>query len=377
MNSNLLPLLFFHGLDKLIFFSITPNAPYSALRDGWLSESDLALYFVIQIFCYRLFPLIGGFLADRLDKYRVILLGSVLQAIGFALLCVTTSSVQLLVAGGIVGIGGGILNPAIYTSISQLAGTKSERAFSIHYLLINLGAMLGPLVIWPLFASQSLCILIFLTVAFGWMVTTTSSEFHTVKLTGTSGLMEPLRDHVFIQILLIFSGIWACYTMIFSSVPLISSQLGSQFEGNVWLGLNSFTVLCAFIWGTLRSKITQRNINAWNKILIGLGLTIVGILCTGAATHISIIVLGVVLLSIGELMAIPLLYSFVSNYAPAHVKSRYFGFIWVAGAVGEAGAQCLLWAVANPRIVCFVSAGFLIILTLSNRSLRQKIQAMV
>ncbi|MDC7716583.1 MFS transporter [Vogesella sp. DC21W] len=377
MNSKLLPLLFFHGLDKLIFFSITPNAPYSALRDRWLSESDLALYFVIQIFCYRLFPLVGGFLADRFDKYCVILFGSVLQAIGFALLCVTTSSIQLLIAGGIVGIGGGILNPAIYASISQFAGTKSEYAFSIHYLLINLGAMLGPMVIWPLFASQSLYLLIFLTVAFGWMAVTTSSEFHAVKLTGTSGLMEPLRDHVFLQVLLVFSGIWACYTMIFSSVPLISSQLGTQFEGNVWLGLNSFTVLCAFIWGALRSKSPQRNINAWNKIFIGLWLTIIGILCAGAATHISTVVLGVVLLSIGELMAIPLLYSFVSNYAPANFKSRYFGFVWVAGAVGEAGAQYILWVVANPRIVCFVSAMFLILLTLSNRSLRRQVQAMV
>lgn len=377
MNSKLLPLLLFHGLDKLIFFSITPNAPYSALRDGWLSESDLALYFVIQIFCYRLFPLIGGILSDRFNKNSVILFGSVLQAMGFALLCVTTSSLQLLIAGGIVGVGGGILNPAIYASVSQFAGPKSEYAFSIHYLLINLGAMLGPLVIWPLFASQSLYLLIFLTVALGWMFATTSSEHHTIKLTSTGSLMEPLRDHVFLQVLLVFSGIWACYTIIFSSVPLISSQLGSQFEGNVWLGLNSFTVLCAFIWGYFRIGNNKNNINSWDKILIGLGLTIVGTLCAGAATHISIVVLGVVLLSIGELMAIPLLYSFVSNYAPANFKSRYFGFIWVAGAFGEAGAQYLLWAVANPRIVCFASAGFLIFLTLINRSLRRQVQAII
>lgn len=376
MDSKLLPLLFFHGLDKLIFFSITPNVPYSALQDGWLSESYLALYFVIQIFCYRLFPLLGGFLADHFDKYCVILLGSVLQSIGFALLCMATLPFQLLIAGGIVGIGGGILNPAIYASISQISDKNSERAFSVHYLLINLGAMLGPLAIWPLFGIQSLYLLIFLSVALLWVVATTSPKCSVNDIKNTVGLMEPLRDHVFLQVLLIFSGIWACYTMIFSSVPLISSQLGSEFQGNVWLSLNSFTVLCAFVWGVLRKRSPQENVNNWKKILIGLWLTVIGILCAGIATHVLIVVLGVVLLSIGELMAIPLLYSFISDYAPVHVKSRYFGFIWVAGAIGEAGAQCLLWAVADPRTVCLVSAGFLTILTLSNRSLQQRIKAM-
>ncbi len=377
MNPKLRPLLVFHGLDKLLFFAISPNLPYSAWKSGWLSESQLALFFVIQIFCYRLFPLVGGYLADRFDKYRVILFGSVLQASGLAFLCATTSPVQLLIAGGIVGMGGGILNPAIYASISQLANTHSERAFSIHYLLINLGSMLGPLLIWPLFANQALYLLIILAGAFCWLVATAPPQTRSDTPTIAISWFSPSSDRIFLQVLALFASIWACYTMIFSSVPLISSQLGNQFEGNVWLGLNSLTVLCAFFWSAWRNKEPENNATAWRKIIIGLNLTILGILCAGVATHLLLVVLGIVLLSIGELMAIPPLYNFVSKHAPVDARSRYFGFTWVAGAVGEAGAQGLLWAIANPRMVCFISAGILIVFTLSNRSLRQQVEAKV
>lgn len=375
MNPKLLPLFIFHGIDKLLFFTITPNFPYAAWKSGWLSESQLALFFVVQIFCYRLFPLVGGYLADRFDKNRVMVLGSVIQAAGMISLCASTSATQLLFAGGLIGMGGGILNPAIYARISQLADAESERAFSTHYLLINLGAMLGPLVVWPLLTTNSLYALFILAAAIVWLNFSTPHEIQAHKSANSIAWFSPLRDRVFLQVLALFAGIWACYTMIFSSVPLISAQLGNQFEGNLWLGLNSLTVLCAFFWSTRRQQATSTSNTAWKKILIGLVLTVLGIVCAGIASHLSLVVLGIVLLSIGELMAIPVLYNFVSQHAPVEAKSRYFGFIWVAGAFGEAGAQALLWAISNPRAVCFISAGLLVAVMLSTRSLRDRVQA--
>jgi MFS family permease len=356
MNRPLWTLLAFHGLDKLLFFTITPNKPLAAWQAGWLSDAGLALFFVIQIFLYRLFPLLGGLLADRHSGRLVIACGSAVQAFGLVALCQAATPLELWVAGGIAGIGGGILNPAVYSLLSQIADKQGGRAFSTHYLLINVGALAGPLLLWPRFGSTCLWLLLPLSIAAAGVLAIPTLPRRTPAQPGSTSWLAPLRDPVFIKVFALFAAIWACYTMIFSSAPLIASELGSRPRGNVWLGLNSATVLFAYLW-TMRRP--PRTGITWRSVAIGLGLTVAGVLVVGISPNELTVGCGILILSIGEFMSIPVLYHLVSEHAPAHARSRYFGFIWVAGAFGEAGAQALLWLSPQPRLVCVLAAATL------------------
>ncbi|RQP32378.1 MFS transporter [Burkholderia ubonensis] len=367
MNRPLLTLLAFHALDKLLFFSTTPNKPISAWQAGWLDDSGLALFFVVQIFCYRLFPLLGGFLADRHSKRATLAFGSLLQALGLAALCQANSPLALFGAGGLVGIGGGILNPAIYSMLSQVSGPAGSRAFSTHYLLINVGALAGPLLMWPSFGNACLWLLLPAGVALAGVLATPEGSRAMPAQHQSASWFAPLHDPIFLRVFILFSAIWACYTMIFSSAPLIAAELGLRTRGNVWLGVNSATVLLAYLW-TLRRP-PKAGIS-WPGVSAGLALTVAGVALVGAAPTGLLVGAGIAVLSIGELMSIPVLYHLVSEHAPAHARSRYFGFIWVAGAIGEAGAQALLWACPQPRIICIVAAAILALATLSTRKIK-------
>src|SRR5262245_27743958 len=102
-------------------------------------------------------PVFGGLLADRvLGQRRTVLLGAALMALGHFLM----ASEQLMLLALIVLIlGNGAFKPNISTQVGALyapGDARRDRAFSIFYVGINIGAFFSPLVCGTL------------AVAFGW-----------------------------------------------------------------------------------------------------------------------------------------------------------------------------------------------------------------
>ena len=359
MNRPLLTLLAFHALDKLLFFSIAPNKPISAWQAGWLDDSA-ALFFVIQIFCYRLFPLLGGFLADRYSKRSTLAFGSLLQALGLAALCQATSSQALFFAGGLVGIGGAPESGHLFDAEPGIRPGRQPR-FSTHYLLINVGALAGPLLLWPAFGNACLWLLLPAGVA---MVTVLASSAGSRAIPAphrSASWFAPLHDPIFLRVFILFSAIWACYTMIFSSAPDCSRTrvtharqrlAGREFgHGPARLPVDAAPpgkdrYLLAQCVGRTRADHHRRRAggNSTRRL-------------DGRRGHSRV-----------EHRRTPVDPGALPpgfEHAPAHARSRYFGFIWVAGAFGEAGAQALLWACPQPRAICIVAAAMLAIATLT------------
>jgi POT family proton-dependent oligopeptide transporter len=102
-------------------------------------------------------PTLGGYLADRLlGQRRMIMIGAGLMAIGHFLMA---SEAWMLVALLLLIAGNGAFKPNISTQVGHLyaAGdSRRDRAFSIFYVGINVGAFFSPLVCGTL------------AVAFGW-----------------------------------------------------------------------------------------------------------------------------------------------------------------------------------------------------------------
>jgi POT family proton-dependent oligopeptide transporter len=92
-------------------------------------------------------PIFGGLLADRLiGQRRTVILGAALMAIGHFMMAFET---LLLPALGFLILGSGAFKPNISTQVGSLyapGDRRRDRAFSIFYVGINLGAFLAPLV---------------------------------------------------------------------------------------------------------------------------------------------------------------------------------------------------------------------------------------
>ena len=92
-------------------------------------------------------PILGGLLADRvLGQRRTVIIGAVLMAIGHFMMAFEPLFLLALTA---LIIGNGAFKPNISTQVGALyapGDRRRDRAFSIFYVGINLGAFLAPLV---------------------------------------------------------------------------------------------------------------------------------------------------------------------------------------------------------------------------------------
>ncbi|MCB0411180.1 MAG: peptide MFS transporter [Bdellovibrionales bacterium] len=92
-------------------------------------------------------PFFGGLLADRiLGQYRTVYLGGILMAIGHFLMA---SEQMFLLALLFLILGNGCFKPNISTQVGALypeGDPRRDRAFTIFYMGINLGAFFSPLV---------------------------------------------------------------------------------------------------------------------------------------------------------------------------------------------------------------------------------------
>ena len=92
-------------------------------------------------------PIFGGLLADRvLGARRTVILGATLMAIGHFMMAFEH---LFLFALGFLILGNGAFKPNISTQVGRLyapGDRRRDRAFSIFYVGINLGAFLAPLV---------------------------------------------------------------------------------------------------------------------------------------------------------------------------------------------------------------------------------------
>jgi POT family proton-dependent oligopeptide transporter len=128
------------------------------VNDGGLGINDRtasAIYGLYIAGTYLFSPL-GGWIADRLiGGQRAVMSGGVLIMLGNALLI--TGSTQLFFGGLLVIVlGVGLLKPNVSSLVGRLypeGGARMDAGFSIFYMGINTGSILGSLLV-PIFAAR-------------------------------------------------------------------------------------------------------------------------------------------------------------------------------------------------------------------------------
>ena len=129
----------YYGMRSLLVYYMIKHLQFT-------QERSSRIYGLYTGFVYFT-PLFGGMLADRLlGQRRTVILGGVLMAIGHFLMAFESLFFPALV---FLILGNGLLKPNISTQVGALypAGDhRRDRAFSIFYMGINLGAFFSPLV---------------------------------------------------------------------------------------------------------------------------------------------------------------------------------------------------------------------------------------
>ena len=129
----------YYGMRSLLVYYMIKHLQFT-------QERSSEIYGLYTGFVYFT-PLFGGMLADRLlGQRRTVVLGAVLMAIGHFLMAAESLFFPALL---FLILGNGAFKPNISTQVGALypAGDhRRDRAFSIFYMGINLGAFFSPLV---------------------------------------------------------------------------------------------------------------------------------------------------------------------------------------------------------------------------------------
>jgi POT family proton-dependent oligopeptide transporter len=126
-----------------------------------LSAATSSMIYGVFMFCVYFFPLLGGFLADKVLGYgRTISLGMVVMFIGYVLLALPTQMATglglVIVALATIALGTGFFKGNLQALVGNLYDDPKysqlrDRAFNIFYMGINIGAMFAPT------ASEKVC----------------------------------------------------------------------------------------------------------------------------------------------------------------------------------------------------------------------------
>ena len=142
----------YYGIQSLlILFMVAPAARGGLGLDDHASSSIYGLY----VGSTYLLGLLGGWIADRLaGAQRAVIAGGVLIAIGNTLLALGTTSIFFL-GLLVIAMGVGLLKPNVSALVAALypeGGARRDAGFSIFYMGINTGGLLGPMVV-PVIAT--------------------------------------------------------------------------------------------------------------------------------------------------------------------------------------------------------------------------------
>jgi POT family proton-dependent oligopeptide transporter len=300
-------------------------------------------------------PIFGGLLADRvLGQRRTVIIGATLMAIGHFMMAFEQ---LFLFALCILILGNGAFKPNISTQVGSLyppGDRRRDRAFSIFYVGINLGAFLAPLVCGTLgeevgwhygFAAagvgMTLSLIIYLCGA---------SHLPEDALVRRAPLQQPLDRSAWqsiIALLLLFAPVslfWATYEQQGNTIALWADQftdrhfLGGEIPVTWFQAFNpfmifAFTPLIVAFWRWQghreHSTITKLSIGCLLNALAYLVMMAAAWSAGGGKANWLWLFAYFVVITVGEIYLSPTSLSLVTKVAPTSLLSMMMG-VWLS-----------------------------------------------
>jgi POT family proton-dependent oligopeptide transporter len=363
-------------------------------------------------------PLLGGLLADQvLGQRRTVILGAVLMAIGHFLMAFDATFFLALFA---LILGNGAFKPNISTQVGGLyapGDPRRDRAYSIFYVGINLGAFFSPLVCGTLgeelgwhygFTAAGFGMLIGLGIYLYAAPSLPPDELHKARAAQTEA--KPLdaaqwRSVIALLVLAVpTTFFWATYEQQGNTIALWADQFTDRsinlllWKGEIpttWFqAFNPFMifafsplVIAWWTWQAARgsepSTVNKMALGCFGVALSYLILVVAAWQAAGGKASWLWLFAYFVVITTGELYLSPIGLSLVSKIAPARILSMMMGAWLATSFFGNffAGWLGSLWSVMDKPtfflLLAAIAAAAGVTIAAFNRPLRPILDASV
>jgi predicted MFS family arabinose efflux permease len=321
---------------------------------------------------------LGGKLTDRFGHFWVQFGSLALGGLLFFGLIGLRTFPELVVGVFLLSVVSEAFRPANSASVAHYNPPEHlARAYSLNRLAINLGFSVGPALggllavkgyFWLFLADGATCLasagLLF------WLFAPRGGTRLPVPRPATGQPIakparSPFRDRAFMAFMLLVLANAICFFQLFSTLPLYYRTVYGLNEEKIgWLmALNGLLVALLEMPVVYKIGDQPRKMRfiAVGTLLVGLGYAVLN-----AWTHWSVLVLGVVVLTLGEIFTMPFMNVFAVGrsqpqnrgqylavysmaYSAAHTLAPLVGTLVVA----QAGFATLWWLIGGVSVTCF------------------------
>ncbi|SFA59913.1 Major Facilitator Superfamily protein [Rhodococcoides kroppenstedtii] len=346
------------------FFMVLPYLSVHLTGDLGLGAATVGVILGVRTFSQQGLFFLGGTLADRVGIRPVVLTGCTIRVVGFVGLAFAESLVAVLVATVLVGVAAALFSPAVESavavegSVSEQAGGQSRLdAFALFTVCGQIGSFTGPLIGSLLllvdFRIACLCaavVFVAVTVTHAVMLParrpaeSTTSWFEDWRIVA--------RNRLFLVFALATSVQLVAYNQLYLLLPLRVDQVwGSQAPLGWLFAASSLLVVAAQMPLTRAARRRPlRAILPAGFVVMAAAFGVAGVAAILGATGWAGLIgpaLFVVLLTLGQMIAMPFARDLVPVLAGDRTLGAYYGFLASAGGIGVLVGSAGLGAVVD------------------------------
>ena len=309
--------------------------------DKSLTMAGLVL--MINSFGMVIGNLLGGNLFDKLGGYRTIMIGTVICLSSTTLLNFFHGWPWYAVWLVCLGFGGGMIVPAIYALAGAVWPQGGRQTFNAIYLAQNLGVAIGAasggfvaeLSFNYIFIANLLMYIAFAIVAI--------SQFNIkldikVKSNDAMSLLDKAYRPQFIALTLLcvmFSICWIAYIQWESTIASFTQELNiSMGQYSLLWTVNGIMILVAQPLIIPIIRLLKGNLK--HQMYVGIGIFIISFFVTSFAEQFSVFMVGMVILTLGEMFVWPAVPTIANQLAPNGKEGSFQGYVNSAATVGKA-----------------------------------------
>jgi MFS family permease len=330
--------------------------------------------------------MIGGALADRFGRRKIVLIGMIASAFASIAFGVVDEYSVFYVLAVLVGLPSNMAGPAYSAMVADILPEEQHaEGYGMIRVVRNLGWVIGPGIGGLLISYSYLYIFIGDAIAsliVAWVFYRVMPETKPQQISGEAsesllrtflGYFKVAKDGLFLAFTLamLFSGL--AYHQIYSTLSVFLRDVHGVSESGFGylVTANASLVVLAQFW--VASKVKKYKMMV--MLALGAFLYMIGLVLYGLVSTYPLFVVAMLVITVGEMVISPVSQAMVAKFAPEQLRGRYmafFGLAWLLPkAIGPAAAGLILdnynpnWVWYLCGMSCLVAIGMF--LTLSRR----------
>lgn len=248
----------------------------------------------------------------------------------------------------VIMVGGSFIKSVISASVAKESNESTRaRAFSIFYMMVNLGAFVGKTVVDPLrswmgdrgyiyinFFSAVMTLAALLAVFFLYKSSHSANQGKTLREIG-QGFVRIFTNWRLLTLVLIVTGFWMVQQQLYATMPKYVIRMAGEAAKPGWIAnMNPFVVvLFVNLVTRLMAKkkaITSMNIGMFlipvSALVMALGNILENEIIAGVSNITLMMVLGIMVQALAECFISPRYLEYFSLQAPKGEEGLYMGF---------------------------------------------------